>query len=158
MIGPRRNRRRGRGRPDSARPSAPPITPARPRAGAPPPAPPITPARPPAGAPEAAPTAPTAAPEPEAGAQAPVEEAGRPRLRCEDRLGRARGLLAGYLDRIRGRKGIDDATFEQLEEALILADVGVATTTRVLDDLRAKLRNGALSATDPAALLAGAAG
>jgi len=82
---------------------------------------------------------------------APEEGVARPVLR--DRLGRARGLLSGYFDQIRGRKGIDDATFQELEEALILADVGVATTTRVLDDLRAKLRNGALSASDPPALL-----
>ena len=78
-------------------------------------------------------------------------EAGRPVLR--DRLGRARGLLAGYFDQVRGRKAIDEATFEELEEALILADVGVTTTTRVLGDLRDKLRSGALSATDPPALL-----
>ena len=70
-----------------------------------------------------------------------------------ERLGRARGLLAGYFDQVRGRKGIDEATFEELEEALILADVGVTTTTRVLGDLRDKLHGGALSATDPAALL-----
>ena len=78
-------------------------------------------------------------------------EAARPGMR--DRLGRARGLLAGYFDQVRGRKGIDDAPFEELEEALILADVGVATTTRVLGDLRDKLHSGALSATDPTALL-----
>jgi len=77
--------------------------------------------------------------------------AGRPALK--DRLGRARGLLAGYFDQVRGRKGIDEATFEELEEALILADVGVPTTTRVLDDLRDRLRTGALAATDPTALL-----
>ena len=71
-----------------------------------------------------------------------------------DRLGRARGLLAGYLDQVKGRKGIDEATFEQLEEALILADVGINTTTRILDDLRSKLRSGAISSTDPNALLA----
>ena len=92
----------------------------------------------------------TAAPQPE---PSPVlgEQAGRPVLR--DRLGRARGLLAGYFDQVRVRKGIDEATFEELEEALILADVGVTTTTRVLGDLRAKLSSGALSATDPPALL-----
>ena len=77
--------------------------------------------------------------------------AGRPVL--SDRLGRARGLLAGYFDHVRGRPGIDAASFEELEEALILADVGVATTTRVLADLRGKLREGALSAADPPALL-----
>jgi len=75
----------------------------------------------------------------------------RPVLR--ERLGRARGLLAGYFDQVRGRNGIDEATFEELEEALILADVGVTTTTRVLGDLRDKLHGGVLSATDPSALL-----
>ncbi|MFZ2057589.1 MAG: signal recognition particle-docking protein FtsY [Acidimicrobiales bacterium] len=92
----------------------------------------------------------TAAPQPETSAVL-GEQAGRPVLR--DRLGRARGLLAGYFDQVRGRKGIDEATFEELEEALILADVGVTTTTRILGDLRAKLSTGALSATDPPALL-----
>lgn len=75
----------------------------------------------------------------------------RPALR--DRLGRARSLLGGYLDGIRG-KNVDDSTFEDLEEALILADVGVATTTKVLDDLRAKVRSGEIDET-PEALLAG---
>jgi len=79
------------------------------------------------------------------------EEAGRPVLK--DRLGRARGLLAGYLDQVRGRKSVDEATFEELEEALILADVGVTTTNRILADLRAKVRAGSISSADPSALL-----
>ena len=86
------------------------------------------------------------------GRSPPRSPAPRPAMR--DRLGRARGLLAGYLDQVKGRKGIDEATFEQLEEALILADVGINTTTRILDDLRSKLRSGAISSTDPNALLA----
>jgi fused signal recognition particle receptor len=98
---------------------------------------------PPSGLPEAAFEAP--------GIGAPEEEAGRPILK--DRLGRARGLLAGYLDQVRGRKGVDEATFEELEEALILADVGVATTNRILADLRAKVRAGSISSADPSALL-----
>ena len=57
----------------------------------------------------------------------------------KDRLGRARGLLAGYLDQVHGRKSVDEATFEELEEALILADVGITTTNRILADLRAKV-------------------
>ncbi|MGO9332860.1 MAG: signal recognition particle-docking protein FtsY [Acidimicrobiales bacterium] len=92
----------------------------------------------------------SAAPQPET-SQVLGEQPGRPVLR--DRLGRARGLLTGYFDQVRGRKGIDEATFEELEEALILADVGVTTTARVLGDLRAKLSTGVLSATDPPALL-----
>jgi len=70
---------------------------------------------------------------------AEVEPEEVPRLR--DRLGRARQLLGGYLDGIRGRS-VDDTTFDDLEEALILADVGVATTAKVLDDLKARLRSG----------------
>ena len=84
---------------------------------------------------------------------APVLEEPLDRPVLRDRLGRARGLLAGYLDGVRGRKGIDEATFEQLEEALILADVGIATTTRILEDLRSKVRSGAVAASDPSALL-----
>ncbi|HLI43273.1 MAG TPA: signal recognition particle-docking protein FtsY [Acidimicrobiales bacterium] len=75
---------------------------------------------------------------------------GAPALR--ERLGRARALIGGYLDGIRGR-GVDDATLEQLEEALILADVGITTTTRVLDDLRSQVRSGEIERT-PEALLA----
>ncbi|MGO8876187.1 MAG: signal recognition particle-docking protein FtsY [Acidimicrobiales bacterium] len=76
--------------------------------------------------------------------------AGRPALR--DRLGKARQLLGGYLDGIRGR-AVDDTTFEELEEALLLADAGIATTTRVLDELKASVRSGEVEKT-PEALLA----
>ena len=115
---------------------------------------------PPAPAPPAPPTIPAEqAPEvlsppvleQDEGAPVLEEPLARPALR--DRLGRARGLLAGYLDGVRGRKGIDEATFEQLEEALILADVGVVTTTRILEDLRSKVRSGTVPSSDPSALL-----
>jgi fused signal recognition particle receptor len=91
---------------------------------------------------------PAPAEEPLAPAEVVVE---RPVLR--DRLGRARALLGGYLEGIRG-KSVDDSSFEELEEALLLADVGVATTSRVLDDLRGKVRAGEIERT-PEALLAG---
>ncbi len=81
----------------------------------------------------------------------PAVLAERPALR--DRLGKARQLLGGYLDGIR-RREIDDATFDELEEALLLADAGVATTAQVLDDLRAKLRSGAVEKTPEALLTA----
>jgi fused signal recognition particle receptor len=89
-------------------------------------------------------------PEPEAEPGAEAVVAGRPALR--DRLGKARQLLGGYLDSIRG-KAVDDVTFDQLEEALLLADAGIATTTRVLDDLRARVSSGQVEQT-PEALLA----
>lgn len=65
-------------------------------------------------------------------APAPVRE--RPRLR--DRLGRTRAAFSGAFGGLRGRAGIDDETWDELEEALILADVGGGTTAAILDDLR----------------------
>jgi len=58
----------------------------------------------------------------------------KPRLR--DRLGRTRAALSGAFGALRGRAGVDDDTWDEIEEALILADVGVGATTAVLDDLR----------------------
>ncbi len=78
--------------------------------------------------------------------EAPVE---RPSFR--DRLGRARGLLGGYLTSVVSRAGIDQDTWDDLEEGLLRADVGVSTTTAVLDDLRAKVKADGIK--DPAVLL-----
>jgi fused signal recognition particle receptor len=86
--------------------------------------PPAGPAAPPAAAPGAPPA------EPVAGALAPPV---RPSFR--DRLSKARGTLSGYVSAIRSRK-VDDQTWDELEEALIRADVGVAATQRILGDLR----------------------
>jgi fused signal recognition particle receptor len=77
-----------------------------------------------------------------------VEVAKRPRFR--ERLFKARGLFAGYLQGIRGRK-VSEETWEDLEEVLIRADVGVATTTRLLDALRARAK--AENVTEGAQLL-----
>jgi fused signal recognition particle receptor len=72
----------------------------------------------------------------------------RPTLR--DRLATARGAMGGYLAVIRSRK-VDAASWDELEEALIRADVGVATTQRLLDDLRKVAETEAIS--DPDQLL-----
>jgi fused signal recognition particle receptor len=79
--------------------------------------------------------APQPAPEEE---PAVVEAPARPRFR--DRLGKARSLLAGYVGSILSRPAIDQDTWDELEEALIRADVGVATTTAILDDLRERAK------------------
>lgn len=73
----------------------------------------------------------------------------RPRLR--DRLGKARALLAGYLGALAGRERIDDDAWDELEEALIRADVGVTGTQRILDDLRRRVKEA--GATTPDELL-----
>jgi len=68
---------------------------------------------------------------------APPEGAVKPRFR--DRLGQARALFAGYVSSVLSRMAIDAETWGELEEALIRADVGVATTTRLLEALRARV-------------------
>jgi len=88
--------------------------------------------------PEAArPEVPVAEPEvAEAPPEAPVVV--RPRFR--DRLGKARGLFSGYIGSVLSRTGIDDETWDELEEAMIRADVGVNATTALLDDLRVRVK------------------
>jgi fused signal recognition particle receptor len=86
--------------------------------------------------------------EPEA-PPAPAEPVAPPRFR--DRLAKARGAIAGALGSIRGRTAIDEETWEDLEEALIRADVGIGLTTSLLDQLRAQVRDEDI--TSPDALL-----
>lgn len=73
--------------------------------------------------------------------------------RFRDRLGKTRGLISGYLGSIRGRGSVDAAAWDELEEALIRADVGVATTTSMLEDLRARVSKRTIR--DPEGLLQG---
>jgi fused signal recognition particle receptor len=79
------------------------------------------------------------------GAPEPLE-AVRPRFR--DRLGKARSLFAGYLGAVRSSDKIDATTWDELEEALILADVGVEVTTSLLDGLRARVRTERITSPD----------
>ncbi|MGH9206188.1 MAG: signal recognition particle receptor subunit alpha, partial [Acidimicrobiales bacterium] len=58
----------------------------------------------------------------------------RPRL--SDRLAKARSFLGGRVASVLSRSAIDDDSWDELEEALIGADVGVATTSALLDELR----------------------
>ncbi|MFN2609001.1 MAG: signal recognition particle-docking protein FtsY, partial [Acidimicrobiales bacterium] len=84
---------------------------------------------------------PEAVPEPEA--EAEPEAPPRPGFR--DRLGKARALLAGYLGSVRSRTKIDDETWDELEEALVRADVGMGTTSALLDDLRGRVKAEAIA-------------
>ena len=84
--------------------------------------------------------------EPVVGEPAPPPPPVRPRLR--DRLGKARALLAGYFGDLRGRTVIDDEVWNELEEALIRADVGVVVTGRILDDLRRRVKEASVTTPD----------
>lgn len=66
------------------------------------------------------------------------------------RLSRARGALSGMFGSILSR-GVDAETFDELEELLIKADVGVPTTMAVLDELRTEAK--AENITDSTALV-----
>jgi fused signal recognition particle receptor len=77
-----------------------------------------------------------------------VEPPVKPSFR--DRLSKARGAFSGYLGSIRSRK-VDAETWDELEEALIRADVGVAATQQILDELRATAEDESI--TDPEILL-----
>ena len=64
------------------------------------------------------------------------------------RLGKARGLLSGYIGAVRARGKIDATTWNDLEEALIRADVGVGATDAILDDLRGRVTSGEIGGPD----------
>ena len=96
---------------------------------------------------------PEAAPEPEPVPEPAVEVVERPAVKpnLRDRLVRARSTISGYVGSVLSREKIDGETWDELEEALILADVGVATTTDILNRLRATVD--AEGITEPSALL-----
>jgi len=109
-----------------------------------PPAPPVK--RPPAPPPGATVVEP--APEAPVAAITPVAPE-RPNFRS--RMFKARSALSGALLGIRGRSGITQDTWDDLEEALLRADVGVRVTDDLLDGLRDKVK--AKEITDPNQLL-----
>ena len=75
-------------------------------------------------------------------AQPAIPDAAQPELR--QRLGKTRGALSGYMRSLRARGSVDDTTWDELEEALLRADVGLPTTTSLLDGLRGRVRAGEL--------------
>ena len=75
-----------------------------------------------------------------------------PRPRIRDRLGKARALVSGYVGSVLSRSSIDETTWEDIEEVLIRADVGVATTGTLVDSLRRRVKDESI--TTPEGLLA----
>lgn len=89
---------------------------------------------------------PTAALDEPAGAEAVViEDAPMPSFR--DRLSTARSAFGGYLGSIFTSGKISADTWDDLEEALIRADVGVATTTSIIDAVRAQVETDGIEDT-----------
>ncbi|MFN8035696.1 MAG: signal recognition particle-docking protein FtsY [Acidimicrobiia bacterium] len=84
--------------------------------------------------PEEVPPLPEELPPPEVAAvpEPVAAEPGRPRLR--DRLAKTRAVMGTW----RRRSRIDDETWDELEESLVLADVGLPTTQRILEHVRTR--------------------
>lgn len=59
-----------------------------------------------------------------------------------------RGLFNKVTQVLTRKRGIDEDLFDELEEALIQADVSVPTTTQLMDDLRAAVRKNRMSTAD----------
>ena len=116
------------------------------------PAPRAAPAKPAPPAVEPAPTAPPAEVEP---VTEPVTEPDtaleleRPSFRS--RMSKARSVFTGALLGISGRTGITAETWDDLEEALLRADVGVRVTDELLAGLRLRVK--AKEITEPGQLL-----
>jgi fused signal recognition particle receptor len=85
-------------------------------------------------------------PEPEVAVVEPVKPAS-----LRERLAKARLAFTGAFAGVLGRSGITEESFEDLEEALLRADVGVGVATDLLDGLRAKVASKEI--TEPQALL-----
>jgi fused signal recognition particle receptor len=98
-----------------------------------PPGPPPGPATPPPRS-EAAGGAGTLVAEPE-----PVVEPELAPATLRDRLAKARAAFSGALGSVLGRTAITDETWDDLEEALLRADVGLRVTESLLADLKARV-------------------
>lgn len=81
-------------------------------------------------------------------ADAPVEKAGF-FARVKSGLSRTRsGLSDGLADLLLGKKEIDEDLFEDIETQLLMADVGVAATQEIIDDLTARSSRKELNDSD----------
>ena len=74
------------------------------------------------------------------------------RERLKSGLGLSRDKLSGALTGVFRRRVLDDAALEELESALLMADVGIDATAHLLEELRARYRKSGGNA-DPRELL-----
>ena len=68
-----------------------------------------------------------------------------------ERLAKARSTFAGAISGVLGRPTITEESFEELEDALLRADIGIGISDELLVGLRARVKSKEI--TEPAALL-----
>jgi fused signal recognition particle receptor len=66
----------------------------------------------------------------------------------KERTAKTRGVFASAFAKVRGRSGIDQDTWDDLEETLLKADIGIGLTTRLLEPLRASVKSGEIRTAD----------
>ncbi|MGQ0482315.1 MAG: signal recognition particle-docking protein FtsY [Pseudonocardia sp.] len=120
-------------------PEAPPTPPAPPMPEAPPPAPPAPPAPPTPPAPPAPPAPPTP---PAPRVDEPIEPIESPERRLERLRGRLAGSRSAFGQSLLGLLGggeLDEDSWEQVEDTLLMADLGAQTTGELIATLRTEV-------------------
>ena len=80
------------------------------------------------------------------GGDVAVEVVERPRLR--DRLSKARANFAATIGGVRTKGKVGDEAFDEVEEALLRADVGLRVTSELLDGLRLRVKAKEITTAD----------
>jgi fused signal recognition particle receptor len=99
----------------------------------------VAPTTPPVAAPVAPAPAAEAAPAPDTALEVPAPAAGR-LVRLRARLARSQSTLGRGLLGLLSRDRLDDEAWEEAEDALLQADVGVAATTEIVERLRSRTK------------------
>ena len=66
----------------------------------------------------------------------------------QERTAKTRGLFASAFAKVRGRSSIDNETWDDLEETLLKADIGIGLATKLLEPLRASVKAGNIRGAD----------
>jgi len=85
---------------------------------------------------------------PEPAAELPVEDENFLRRFRRAIINTRENLASRIEDVVKGKKEIDASTLDELEEALISADIGVQTTMEIIEDVRAKVNRQSLKDVD----------
>jgi fused signal recognition particle receptor len=88
---------------------------------------------------QAPPGLPPVQPGPAPVAEAPTPLAGR-MVRLRSRLARSQSGFGAVLLGLLSRDGLDDQTWEEIEDTLIAADIGVAPSRQLVDELRTQVK------------------
>jgi fused signal recognition particle receptor len=88
---------------------------------------------------QAAPSLPPLLPGPAPVAEAPTPLAGR-MVRLRGRLARSQSAFGSVLLGLLSRDGLDDQTWEEIEDTLLAADIGVAPSHQLVGELRTQVK------------------